>query len=36
MLNGVKMAIHSWVQKANLQPTSDAAPDHNAVDETVI
>ena len=29
-------AIHNWVQNANLQPTSDAAPDHIAVDETVI
>ena len=30
------MAIHSWVQNADLQPTSDAAPDHIAVDETAI
>ena len=29
-------AIHNWVQKAELQPTSDAAPDHIAVDEMVI
>ena len=31
-----RTAIHSRVQNANLQPTSDAAPDHIAVDETVI
>ena len=31
-----RTAIHNWVQKAELQPTSDAAPDHIAVDETVI
>jgi len=31
-----RTAIHNWVQKADLQPTSDAAPDHIAVDETVI
>ena len=28
--------MHSWVQNADLQPTSDAAPDHIAVDGTVI
>ena len=31
-----RTAIHDWVQKAELQPTSDAAPDHIVVDETVI
>ena len=31
-----RTAIHNWVQKADLQPTSDAAPNHIAVDETVI
>ena len=31
-----RTAIHNWVQKAELQPTSDAALDHIAVDETVI
>ena len=31
-----RTAIHSWVQNADLQPTSNAAPDHIAVDETVI
>ena len=31
-----RTAIHDWVQKADLQPTSDAVPDHIAVDETVI
>jgi len=31
-----RKAIHDWVQKADLQPTSDASPDHIAVDETVI
>ena len=31
-----RTAIHNWVQNANLQPTSDMAPDHIAVDETVI
>ena len=30
------MVIHNWVQDADLQPTSDAAPDHIAVDKTVI
>jgi putative transposase len=29
-------AIHDWVQKADLQPASDASPDHIALDETVI
>jgi len=36
MLNGVEMAIHSWAQKANLQLTNDAAPEHIAVNEIVI
>jgi len=31
-----RTAIHNWVQKANLQPTSDGAPNQIAVDETVI
>ena len=31
-----RTAIHDWVQKADVQPTDDAAPDHIAVDETVI
>jgi hypothetical protein len=30
------MAIHNWVQKTELQPTSDAALDHIVIDETVI
>ena len=31
-----RKAVHDWVQKANLQPASDASPDQVAVDETVI
>jgi len=31
-----RTAIHDWVQKADLQPVSDANPDHIALDETVI
>jgi len=31
-----RTAIHNWVQKADLQPGSDAEPNHVAVDETVI
>ena len=31
-----RTAIHNWVQKANLQPTSDTVPNQIAVDETVI
>ena len=31
-----RTAIHNWVQKADLQPTSDGEPNHIAVDETVI
>src|SRR6056297_3377394 len=31
-----RKAVHDWVQKADLQPTSDASPDHVALDETVI
>ena len=31
-----RTAIHNWVQKAGVQPTSDAEPNHIAVDETVI
>ena len=31
-----RTAIHNWVQKTDVQPTSNAAPDHIAVDETVV
>ena len=31
-----RKAVHDWVQKADLQPTSNANPDHIALDETVI
>jgi len=31
-----RTAIHNWVQKADVQPDSDAEPNHIAVDETVI
>jgi putative transposase len=31
-----RTAIHNWVQKADLQPTSDTVPNQVAVDETVI
>ena len=31
-----RKAVHNWVQKADLQPTSGKAPDQVAVDETVI
>ena len=31
-----RKAVHDWVQKADLQPASDASPDQVAVDETVI
>jgi putative transposase len=31
-----RTAIHNWVQKACLQPSCDGAPNHVAVDETVI
>jgi len=31
-----RKAVHDWVQKADLQPASDASPDQIAVDETVI
>ena len=31
-----RTAIHDWVQKADLQPTSDEAPNQIALDETVI
>ncbi|WP_081641548.1 IS6 family transposase [Halarchaeum acidiphilum] len=31
-----RKAVHDWVQKADLQPASDASPDHVALDETVI
>lgn len=31
-----RKAVHDWVQKADLQPASGGAPDHVALDETVI
>ena len=31
-----RTAIHNWIQKAELQPTGDATPDHIVIDETVI
>ena len=31
-----RKAVHDWVQKADLQPASNATPDHIALDETVI
>ena len=31
-----RKAIHDWVQKADLQSTDDANPDHFTFDETVI
>ena len=31
-----RKAVHDWVQKADLQPASNANPDHIALDETVI
>ena len=31
-----RSTVHNWVQKAELQPTAGANPDHVAVDETVI
>ena len=31
-----RKTVHDWVQKADLQPTSDANPDHIALDETVV
>ena len=31
-----RKAVHDWVQKADLQPASDASPDHIALDGTVI
>lgn len=31
-----RKAVHDWVQKADLQPATDANPDHIALDETVI
>ena len=31
-----RTAIHNWVQKADVQPSSDAEPNHIAVDEAVI
>jgi transposase-like protein len=31
-----RSTVHRWVQKADLQPTAGATPDHVAVDETMI
>jgi len=31
-----RTAIHNWVKKADLQPATDSAPNHVALDETVI
>ena len=31
-----RTAVRNWVQKADVQPSSDAEPNHIAVDETVI
>jgi len=31
-----RSTVHQWVQKADLQPTGGAEPNHVAVDETVI
>jgi hypothetical protein len=31
-----RAAIHNWVRKTNLQPTSDEVPNQIALDETVI
>ncbi len=31
-----RKAIHDWIQKADLQPASDASPDQIPLDETVI
>jgi transposase-like protein len=31
-----RSTVHNWVHKADLQPASGRAPDHVAVDETVI
>jgi transposase-like protein len=31
-----RTATHNWVQKAELQPTGDATPDHIVIGETVI
>ncbi|ELY88607.1 transposase [Natrinema altunense JCM 12890] len=31
-----RKTVHNWVQKADLQPATDANPNHVALDETVI
>ena len=31
-----RTTVHRWVQKADLQPTNDADPNHVAIDELVI
>jgi putative transposase len=36
LIGSCRTAIHNWVQKAELQPTGDATPDHIVIDETVI
>jgi transposase-like protein len=35
-VNCYRTTVHRWVQKADLQPTDGANPNHVAVDETVI
>ena len=35
-ITGCRKLIYNWVQKADLQPTSDTVPNQIAVDETVI
>jgi len=35
-VNCHRSTVHRWVQKADLQPTGGAEPNHVAVDETVI
>ncbi|AGB40036.1 IS6 family transposase [Natronococcus occultus] len=31
-----RKAVHDWVDKADLQPTNGASPDHVALDQTVV
>jgi transposase-like protein len=31
-----RTAIHNWVQKADLQPTTEVEPNHIAINKTVI
>jgi transposase-like protein len=35
-VNRHRTTVHQWVDKADLQPTGGADPNHVAVDETVI